>query len=287
MNKPYKQINSINHGSAVSEPWLMVNDWYHSVLGQELLAIEKQLLNKQLEQFFGYNLVQLGYLERDFGSKFITNSKISNQIVFESIKKYYQLNKKSHPDKRLICNFSDLPLQSNSIDVLVLPHTLEFESNPHQIIREVERVLMPEAKVIFFTFNPYGLWGLLHKYWQIKFKSNKHSQAPLPSCGNLISHKRLKDWLQLLGFDIEDEHGYFYRPPLQNSSLLKKFEFMEKSADIFKLIPAGSYMTIATKRVSTLTPIRESWRLTKTILGAKVAQQPSSGFRHKNIKEFK
>ncbi|MBK6906226.1 MAG: methyltransferase domain-containing protein [Rhodocyclaceae bacterium] len=47
--------------------------------------------------------------------------------------------------------FSDvhhLPFASNSIDLVVVPHTLEFDSNPHQVLREVERVLVPEGQVL-------------------------------------------------------------------------------------------------------------------------------------------
>ncbi|MCU7835635.1 MAG: class I SAM-dependent methyltransferase [gamma proteobacterium symbiont of Taylorina sp.] len=288
MNKPDKQFSSRhtsdrsqlnkneNHQNLFYNPWPIVKDWYRSHLGQELLAIEKNLLNEQLEQLFGYNLIQLGCLDA-FSDSLINNSRISNQFIFESLTSVRQINHSCS----LNTNLDELPVQSNSIDAVILPHTLEFEQNPHQILREVERILMAEGKVICFAFNPASLWGLWHKYWQIKIQINQQISAPLPSCGHLLSQKRLKDWLQLLGFDIEYIKGYFYRPPLQNSSLLKKLDFIEKSGDIFKLIPAGAYMMVATKRVSTLTPIRQSWGFSKTLVGSKVAQQQSSsGFKY-------
>jgi ubiquinone/menaquinone biosynthesis C-methylase UbiE len=40
-----------------------------------------------------------------------------------------------------------LPLAANSIDLVVMPHTLEFAPDPHQMLREVERVLVPEGQV--------------------------------------------------------------------------------------------------------------------------------------------
>lgn len=283
MNKPIKQFsaqsdqyNTIEIDKHFFNPWKIVKKWYRSELGQELFKIEKNVLKKQLEQVFGYNLIQLGCFGI-FNDSLISNSKISNQFIFESIDR----NDKKSDKSSINASFYDLPIQSNSIDLMILPHTLEFEANPHQILREVERVLMPEGKVILLSFNPYSLWGLWHKYWQIKIKINskKKTKAPLPSCGHLISQRRLKDWLQLLGFDVGSAEGYFYRPPLQNLSLLNQLNFMEKTGDFSRLIPAGAYMIVATKRVSTLTAIRQPWRLSKTMMGAKVSRQPSSGFK--------
>jgi len=198
------------------------------------------------------------------------------------LKNWHQINYHSS----LNANFDELPVQNSSIDVMILPHTLEFDVNPHQVLREVERVLMPEGKVVIFSFNPYSLWGLWHRYWQIKLQSNHKTKIPLPSCGALISQRRLKDWLQLLGFDVDYVQGYFYRPPLQNLSLLKKMDFIENAGEIFKLIPAGAYMMIASKRVSTLTPIRQPWRFSKTLVGSKVVQQPGSGYKKSDFKNY-
>ena len=268
-------------------PWTIVKQWYQSDLGQELFKIEKKCLKKQLEKIFGYNLIQLGCLgaagtANSGADRLIYDSKISYKFVFESLSDSRQCS--------LNCDFSALPVKNNSIDAIVLPHTLEFESDPHQILREVERVLMAEGKAIFFVFNPYSLWGLLHKYWQIKrrIKTNQsvQTQMPLPSCGQLISQKRLKDWLQLLGFDIELVKGYFFRPPLQNSSLLKNIQFIEKTGEMSGFIPAGAYMIVATKRVSTLTPIRQPWRLSPRLMGtqASTTQQSSSAFKAVDFK---
>lgn len=276
----------------LKNPWLIVRDWYASELGQVLVSVEKQILNQQLEQLFGYNFIQLGALEHidslnNESARFIFNSKISRQFVFESLLHSHQVNVTSHINTR----FDELPVQNNSIDVVLLPHTLEFESNPHQILREVERVLVAEGRAIFLGFNPMSLWGLWHKYYYLKRRSitkskvdNKCSvKVPLPSCGHLITQGRLKDWLQLLGFDVELVKDYFYRPPIQNASLLKHLEFIEKAGELSRIIPAGAYMMTATKRVSTLTPIRQKWTLSETIVGSKVSQQPNAGFKNKNL----
>ena len=288
MTKPVKQIfshseqnNNLENIRQFNNPWKIVKQWYGTDLGHELFKIEKNILKKQLEHLFGYNLVQLGCLDISHDS-LILHSKISNQFIFESIASADKVSQSSSVNT----SFDELPIQNNSIDLIILPHTLEFEEYPHQILREVERVLMPEGKLLLFAFNPYSLWGLWHKYWQIKakVKSQYREKIPLPSCGHLISQSRLKDWLQLLGFDVETVQGYFFRPPLQNLGILNQLEFIEKAGNISQLIPAGGYMMLATKRVSTLTPIRQPWRLSRAVMGTKVPEQAGSGFKANDMK---
>ncbi len=255
-----KQSNRLFKPLSFNNPWSMANQWYTSNLGQALLTQEKHHLNKVLEQIFGYNLIQLGDLNHFELHK---NSRTSYQYILNSIQN----------NGNIVSNFTDLAIQNQSIDAVFLPHTLEFEQNPHQILREVERVLIAEGKAIFLGFNPYSLYGLWHKYWEVKghimtHHTNNNHHLPLPSCSHLISQGRLQDWLQLLGFDIEQVHEYFYRPPVNRTLLLKQLEFMEQAGKISKLLPAGAYLMVATKRISTLTPIQPRWKFSKNIIGS-------------------
>ncbi|MCK5665438.1 MAG: methyltransferase domain-containing protein [Thiotrichaceae bacterium] len=270
--KQKKQIKPLNF----DDPWLMVKKWYSSDLGQALLNSEKHHLNKLLEQVFGYNLVQLGCLD---GSELTKEFRTSYQYILESsykMKQEEQISSSAH----IITNFDELAIQNQSVDAVILPHTLEFEQNPHQILREVERILVAEGKAIILGFNPFSLWGRWHKYWEVrsrtfsskKFSLRENSLTPLPSCGHLISQKRIGDWLKLLGFDVEQVSEYFYRPPISRSVLLKQLEFMEQAGQLSKLLPAGGYLLVATKRVSTLTPIREGWKFSKTIIGSETIE---------------
>ena len=295
MNNPRDLFSSFSKKNKKNEekrchfdnPWLMARNWYASELGQALYDVEKQSLDKLLEHIFGYNLVQLGCLKTEAkNNSLISNSRISSQFVLESLAQPDQLNSGSCINTR----FDELPIQNQSIDAIILPHTLEFEQNPHQILREVERVLVAEGKAIFLGFNPTSLWGFWHKYWEMKDRiADKNStkgneDIPLPSCGHLIGQKRLRDWMQLLGFDIDLVKEYFYRPPLQNSVLLKKLEFIERAGQLSKILPAGGYIMVASKRVSTLTPIPQGWKLAKTFISPE-ASQPSAGFKNTNIKK--
>jgi len=261
------------------DPWLMVKEWYSSDLGRALLSCEKHHLNKLLEQIFGYNLVQLGCL----GDYELTKeSRTSYQYILESSNNMKQKEqvKQISSSAHIITNFDELAIQNQSVDAVILPHTLEFEQNPHQILREVERILVAEGKAVILGFNPFSLWGLWHKYWEVRsrtftsknFSQRENSLTPLPSCGHLISQRRLGDWLKLLGFDVEQVSEYFYRPPISRSVLLKQLEFMEQAGQLSKLLPAGGYLLVATKRVSTLTPIREGWKFSKAIIGSETIE---------------
>jgi len=228
-------------------PWLLARRWYQTELGQTLLAAEKSSLDELLDSMFGYHLVQLGCLgNEDLSSQ----SRTLHQFIFESVSTSQQVTNFTTG----LTSFEALAVQSDSTDVVLLPHTLDFESNPHQILREVERILVAEGKVIILGFNPFSLWGLWHKYAEIKQRVSD-IQVPLASCGHLISQKRLTDWLQLLGFDIEVVNESFYRPPVQSAGLLEKLEFMEKAGHRIWPMMAGTYQIVAIKRVSTLTPI--------------------------------
>ena len=267
--KPEKQPER----QVLENPWLMVREWYKTELGQALLEMEKYGLGSLLEHIFGYNLVQLGCLDEH---PLIDQSRTSYQYTLESVSSRHQACQYTH----IITSFSELPISNYSIDAVVLPHTLEFEREPHQILREVERILVAEGKAIFLGFNPVSLLGMWHKYWEMKNRiasNNKVLRMPLPSCGQLISQKRLRDWLQLLGFDIEVMNEYFYRPPFKNATLLKKLEFIERAGQFSRILPAGAYLMVATKRVSTLTPVRQKWKLSNTIIGSETAEP--AGFK--------
>ncbi len=260
------------------DPWHMVHQWYRTDLGQVFLHSEKQALNKLLEQIFGYNLLQLGSLDN---SRLTVSSRVSFQFVCESAS---NLNHDFYPAGKqpaYLGQFDDLAIQSHAIDAVILPHSLEFEPNPHQILREVERVLVAEGKVVILGFNPFSLWGFWHKYWEIRNRiasDANREKVPLPSCGHLLSQKRLRDWLKLLGFDIHVVSEYFYRPPIKNASLLKKLEFMEAAGKALPLLPAGGYLMVATKRVSTLTPIPQKWKFSKAIIGPNTIEP--AGFKN-------
>ena len=143
----------------------------------------------------------------------------------------------------LWCDLLDLPFEAQSVDLIVMPHTLEFTSDPHRLLREAERVLMPEGQLIILGFNSLSLWGARQSV-------GKMTGRPfVPAAVDLIAFTRLKDWIKLLGFDLERGRFGCYRPPLGSEQWLSRYAFMEAAGDRWWPIFGATYMIKAIKRV--------------------------------------
>ncbi|WGS48881.1 class I SAM-dependent methyltransferase [Paraburkholderia sp. D15] len=143
----------------------------------------------------------------------------------------------------LWCDLLDLPFEAQSVDLIVMPHTLEFTSDPHRLLREAERVLMPEGQLIILGFNSLSLWGARQSV-------GKMTGRPfVPAAVDLIAFTRLKDWIKLLGFDLERGRFGCYRPPLGSDQWLSRYGFMEAAGDRWWPIFGATYMIKAIKRV--------------------------------------
>jgi SAM-dependent methyltransferase len=141
------------------------------------------------------------------------------------------------------CDLLDLPFEAQSVDLIVMPHTLEFTSDPHRLLREAERVLMPEGQLIILGFNSLSLWGARQSV-------GKMTGRPfVPAAVDLIAFTRLKDWIKLLGFDLERGRFGCYRPPLGSDQWLSRYGFMEAAGDRWWPIFGATYMIKAIKRV--------------------------------------
>ena len=147
-------------------------------------------------------------------------------------------------------DFRDLPIASNSADLVLLPHVLEFAEHPHQILREVARVLLPEAQVILSGFNPFSLWGARHA-----FRRRMH----YPWRGRFLSLMRVKDWLALLGFELVGGQMACYAPPSRQQKWLERFSFMEAAGERWWPIAGGVYFLQAVKRVRGVRLIMPKW----------------------------
>jgi SAM-dependent methyltransferase len=124
----------------------------------------------------------------------------------------------------LAAEFGALPFPADSIDLVVLPHSLEFAHDPHQMLREVERVLRPEGRVVVTGFNPASLWGLRQRMARLPLGRGR---AYLPRQGDFIGYWRLRDWLRLLGFTIESGQFGCWRPPMHTARWLQRCQWMD------------------------------------------------------------
>lgn len=199
-----------------------LHDWWASPLGGHLLAQEQALLDPVIQDVFGYHAIQIGMP----GIDLLRESRIRQRGILSA----------SGGDVH--ARPEHLPLADRSVDLLVLPHVLEFSGNPHAVLREVNRVLMPEGRLIIVGFNPFSLWG-----------ARCFSGGGYPWGGRFIPVARLHDWLQLLDLDTRGGHYTAYAPPLRNPASLARWAFMEKAGDRWWPMAGGVYMLQAVKRV--------------------------------------
>ena len=209
--------------------------WLDTPLGRYLLEREQAYFDHAVADIFGYNAFQLGLPEIDL----LRASRIP-------------LRCRAGPNGPvdLRADFRDLAIATNSTDLVLLPHVLEFAEHPHQILREVARVLMPEAQVVISGFNPFSLWG-----WRRLF----HKREDFPWSGRFIRLMRVKDWLALLGFEIIGGQMACYAPPSRQEKWLERFSFMEAAGDRWWPIAGGVYFLQAVKRVRGVRLIMPKW----------------------------
>lgn len=159
----------------------------------------------------------------------------------------------------LLTDFSALPFPASSVDLLVLPHTLEFSADPHATLREVERVLVPEGRVVICGLNPLSLWGLRQKRDRVVRKLGVGNLF-LPEGGAFIGYWRLRDWLQLLGFEVEVGKFGCYRPAVGSEKWLQRLEWMERIGERWWPILGSAYFLVAVKRVRGMRLMEPAWK---------------------------
>ena len=212
-----------------------LSDWFNTPKGQYVLEWEQAQFDNAIEDVFGFNAVQVGLPGLDF----LRESRIPLRFSVDGI-----------PSASLVADPTHLPLATHSIDLLVLPHVLEFSDNPHQILREVERVLMPEGQVVISGFNPLSLWGLRGIFGGARY----------PWSGRFIGLFRMRDWLTLLGFELNGGRFGCYVPPLSQTRWLQRFSFLESAGDRWWPIAGGVYVVRAVKRTAGMRLVMPSWR---------------------------
>ena len=218
-----------------------IDDWLTTPQGRYVMSWEQDKIDAVVDDLFGYNALQLGLPQY----RLLAHNRIPlRQIAGES----------GEVDVR--CDLRELPFAANSIDLVVMPHVLEFHEDPHQILREVERILIPDGQLVITGFNPISLWGLRRKL--------PGNPDAFPLNGNYISVLRLKDWLHLLNFEVDRGNFGCYAPPCHDERWLKRWHFMESAGDRWWSFAGGVYLLRAIKRIRGMRLIMPSWTATKS-----------------------
>lgn len=212
-------------------------DWSVTPQGRYVLEWEQARHDQLVADIFGFNALQVGWPGLDY----LRANRMPLRFRCDS-----------GPDLVQVCTVPrQLPFSGNSIDLAILPHVLEFDQNPHQILREIERILVPEGSVIVTGFNPYSLWGARRRL--------ARRDRPPPWSGRYISVARLKDWFALLG--LEPRAGAFgcYAPAVTEEKWLRRFRFLDAAGDRWWPIAGAVYVIQAVKRQAGMRLIQPAW----------------------------
>jgi SAM-dependent methyltransferase len=210
--------------------------WMETPQGRYVLAWEQTKMDALVVDIFGFNAVQVGFPQLDFLR--------ANRMPF-------RLSCCDQGDVVVQGDPQHLPFATNSVDLIVLPHVLEFAPNPHQILREVERVLVPEGNVVIAGFNPFSLWGLR--------RALAGRSGPPPWQGRYLSVPRLRDWFALLGFETRGGAFGCYAPPVRQEKWLQRWDFMDAAGDRWWPIAGAVYVLQAIKRQHGMRLITPKW----------------------------
>ncbi len=234
-----------------------MQDWFQTPAGRYLLEWERSRVDAAVADIFGYHALQLGVEALD--------GLQANRMPHRWLATEHDPSDASGEAQQaaLLCDFSALPFPAASLDLALLPHSLEFSADPHAALREVERVLVPEGRVVICGLNPASLWGLQqrrgHLYRKLGFGS-----LFLPDGGEFIGYWRLRDWLRLLGFEVEVGEFGCYRPGVLSDTWLQRMAWMDKVGARWWPIFGAAYFLVAVKRVRGVRLLGPSWKSVPT-----------------------
>ncbi|HET9645772.1 MAG TPA: methyltransferase domain-containing protein [Burkholderiaceae bacterium] len=222
-----------------------------------MLAWEQQELDLVVADLFGFHALQLGLPQLDalranrMPHRWLAgNGKDSKHPLIAPPPGPPDIEMPSVPQRIVMqCQFDALPFPSQSLDLVVLPHALELAGDPHETLREVERVLMPEGRVVILGFNPASLWGLRQRLGRVRQAFGGRAPLFLPKTEEMIGYWRMRDWLRLLSFEIEGGRFGCYRPAMRSQRWLDRFGWIESTGDRWWPVFGAVYFLLAVKRV--------------------------------------
>jgi SAM-dependent methyltransferase len=222
-------------------------EWFETPLGRALLDQEHAAAAAALECVFGVQCLQVG----SWGPSglFLDLARTQRRALLAAA---------GETPGGIRSHAASLPIQSDSIDALLLPHTLELEEQPHEVLREAERVLRAEGCLVILGFDPLGSWALRHRLVTGGFP---------PGLARLLPERRLADWLKLLGFDVDPAQRFLYTLPFARTQAGRSARWAERAGRLLWSRLSGAYLLRARKRVHCMTPLRVKFRGRPAVLG--------------------
>lgn len=159
---------------------------YQTPRGKLLRRMEAQYLKRSITVGCKQKQLQVGGL--DWESEFMDFSLYQDYVILDG--------KGMGCDSALKVNAKafSLPIQTESIDMVILPHMLEFDAQRFQTMREVNRVLKPGGELIILNFNPVSLSVRFQFLWDRKLANSWRA--------HFITRSRILDWLKLMNYEV-------------------------------------------------------------------------------------
>ena len=223
--------------------------WFATDLGQQVLQQEMQAVQKLSQQVLKHVILQIGAFA-DTGIELWPDVglMVSLDVVTDA-----------HPAmNKLSAEPELLPLANQSVNLVVMPHALDFAVDAHEVLREVSRVITPEGHVIITGFNPASFWGLRKLF--------SRRSSGMPWRGHFYRSHQVQDWLTLLGFELMGGSMCCYQPPIHKPAIRLHLDFLQAMGDRWWPMLAGVYVLVARKRELGGRPIlrgqrwRRRWR---------------------------
>ncbi len=244
---------------------ISLHEWLKTPPGRYLLDWEGGRFDQAVADVFGYHALQLGLPELPA----LQNNRIPHRWLAANAFRAPLAGGAVDPRATLVTDFAALPFPESSLDLLLLPHALELSADPHTTLREAERVLVPEGRVVISGFNPVSLWGLRQTRARL-YRRLGVGDLYLPEAGEFIGYWRLRDWLRLLSFEVESVQFGCYRPSVRSEAWLQRFAWMERVGERSWPILGAVYFVVAVKRVRGMRLLGPSWKAPKVLANAPV-----------------
>ena len=279
--------------SVLSAEKMGLQDWFQTPPGRYLLAWERAQFDSTVADIFGYHALQLGLPELDalranrMPHRWLATGTVPGLVsnlctpapTSVSPARAALDGSQAQPQPlraALVADFAALPFPENSLDLVVLPHALELNVDPHAALRDVERVLVPEGRVVISGLNPASLWGLRQRRAHL-YRRFGAGELFLPEAGDTIGYWRMRDWLRLLGFEVEVGRFGCYRPAVSSEKWLQRFEWMDRAGGRWWPILGAVYFLVAVKRVRGMRLVGPAWKTVPSRAGAGESERPHAG----------
>ncbi len=245
------------------------SNWYQTLSGEMALDQLDEQCADLMSEIFGYHAVETGFLSGKHD--FLQFSRIAAGVSIVNKTGDLSADPKSDDEiqSAIISSSEQLPIATDNVDLVIASHVLEASKDPHQVLREIDRVLVPEGHCILIGFNPFAASRMapqISKFVRGGLKRNKMANAHY----KLRSAHRVRDWFSLLGFEVLDVHYMGFRPNIKNPKLFDKFRWLDKAGEYMGPALGKLYMFHVKKQVIAMRPYKKVWKAPAVLSGGKV-----------------